>query len=29
MKGNLWTALVGMHDRENSGLPPKENVPAR
>ncbi|XP_057299587.1 uncharacterized protein LOC130630206 [Hydractinia symbiolongicarpus] len=21
MKGNLWTELVGMHDRENSGLP--------
>ncbi|XP_057308092.1 uncharacterized protein LOC130645979 [Hydractinia symbiolongicarpus] len=26
-KGNLWTALVGMYDRESTYLPPRNDVP--
>ena len=27
LKNTLWTALVGLHDRENSWLPGRDNVP--
>lgn len=29
MRENLWTALVGMHDRESTSLPPRDNVPTK